>query len=92
MQEQKLGVKESSRGFVEHYIAGPSEKAMAREKGGACLNYWIGTSTMERARKSALELCQRTKPACEIIMENDHWLAPELRVAEPPPPAGSAAR
>jgi dienelactone hydrolase len=89
---QKLGVKGSFRGFVEHYIAAPSEKAMVREKGGAYLSYWMGTSTMARARQSALEYCQRTKPACEIIMENDHWLAPELRVAEPPPPTAPAAR
>jgi hypothetical protein len=47
---------------------------------------------MERARRGGLEYCQRTKPACEIIMENDRWLALELRVAEPPPAAGPAAR
>jgi dienelactone hydrolase len=82
---QKLGVKENSRSFVESYIAAPSEKAMTREIGGTHLSDWIGASTIERARQGALAYCQRTKPACEVIMENDRWIAPEVKVAEPPP-------
>jgi len=34
---QKVGTEESGRGFVERYIAAPSEKALAREKGGTYL-------------------------------------------------------
>jgi hypothetical protein len=89
---KKLGVKANARTFVERYVAAPSEKALAREKGGSYLGEGLGGPTMENARQSALEYCQRAKPACEIIMENDHWLAPELRIAEPPSPAGPATR
>ena len=31
---KKLNAKETSRGFVENYMAGPSEKALARQKSG----------------------------------------------------------
>lgn len=75
---KKLGTKESGRGFVERYIAAPSEKAMARETGGPYLGQSFGLPTIEQARQRALDFCQRTKPACELIMENDRWLAPEL--------------
>jgi dienelactone hydrolase len=75
---QKLRAKEGSRGFVERYVAAPAEKALAREKGGTYLGEMHGSSSTERARQGALEFCQRTKPACETIMENDRWLAPEL--------------
>jgi dienelactone hydrolase len=82
---QKLGVKETARHFVEHYIAAPSEKALAREKGGSYIGEGYGGPTMENARQSAMGFCLKVKPACEIIIENDHWLGPERQVAEPPP-------
>lgn len=75
---QKLGVKERARAFVERYIAAPSEKALARETGGPYLGQSYGLPTVEQARQRALAFCQKTKPACEIIMENDRWLAPQL--------------
>ena len=72
---QKLDLKERSRGVMERYVAGPSEKALAREKGGSYLSHSHSRS-LEEARKSAQEFCQRTKPACEIVMENDRWVEP----------------
>lgn len=75
---QKLGTKESDRGFVERYLAAPSEKAMAREKGGTYLGESHGWPTIEEARQGALRFCQRTRPACEPIMENDRWIVPAL--------------
>ncbi|HEY1475949.1 MAG TPA: CocE/NonD family hydrolase [Pseudolabrys sp.] len=74
---QKLGTPERGRGFIERYIAAPSEKALVREKGGGpYLSQTAGTATVEQARQRALDFCQRTKPACEIVMENDRWLVP----------------
>jgi len=73
---QKLGTPERSRAFIERYIAAPSEKALAREKGGPYLSQSAGSATVEQARARAVEACQRTKPACELVMENDRWLAP----------------
>jgi dienelactone hydrolase len=74
----KLGARESDRGFIERYLAAPLEKAIAREKGGDHMDNGFGAPTLEQARRDTLEYCQRTKPACEIIMENDHRLAPAL--------------
>jgi dienelactone hydrolase len=82
---QKLRVTARAYNYVERYVAAPSEKALAREKGGSYLGEGYGAPTIEQARQSALAYCLRAKPACEIIMENDHWLAPERQVAEPPP-------
>jgi dienelactone hydrolase len=73
---QKLDVKERSRAFVERYIAAPSEKALAREKGGSYLGESYGRRTVEEARKGAEDFCQRTRPACETLMENDRWVGP----------------
>jgi hypothetical protein len=75
---QRLGTKESSRGFVERYMAAPSEKALAREKGGTYLVETHGWRTIEEARQAALATCQRTRPACDIVMENNRWLAPAM--------------
>ena len=33
--------------------------------------------SLEEARKSAQEFCQRTRPVCEIVMENDRLLGPD---------------
>jgi len=70
---QKLNTK--NRELAESYIAGPSEKVLAREKGGSYLNGSQGMPTTDLARQRGLTACQRTKPECEIIMENDHWVA-----------------
>ncbi len=69
----KLGLKERTRGFIEGYIAAPSEKALAREKGGTYLGESYGARTLDEARRRALEFCQRARRTCEIIMENDAW-------------------
>ena len=73
---QKLDVKERGRSFVERYIAAPTEKALARETGGTYLGESHGLPMAEQARQRALDFCQKTKPVCEIIMENDRWVAP----------------
>src|SRR5262249_31988449 len=73
---QKLDVKERSRAFVERYVAAPSEKALAREKGGSYLGEAHGWRTVEEARKGAQDFCQRTRPDCEILVENDRWVGP----------------
>lgn len=75
---RKAGLKESLHGTVERYVAAPSEKALVREQGGGYVIHWHGARTLEGARKGALEQCQRTKPACEVIMENDRWVGPVM--------------
>jgi len=70
---QKLGT--TNHDFVERYITAPTQKALAREKGGNYLVESHGWHTLEEARQAALQRCQRERPACESVMENDHWLA-----------------
>ncbi len=71
---KQLNAKETSRGFVENYIAGPSEKALARQKSGGQMTYTYGSSTAENARKSAIEQFEKRGQPCEAVMENDRWL------------------
>jgi dienelactone hydrolase len=74
---KKLNAKETSRGFVENYVAGPSEKALARQKSaGGQMTYTFGSSSAESARKSAVEQCEKRSQPCEVVMENDRWLGP----------------
>ena len=37
-----------------------------------------GLKTVEEARRAALASCERARRPCEVIMENDRWLAPAL--------------
>jgi dienelactone hydrolase len=73
---RKLSAKESSRGFLENYISAPSERVLARQKGGTYLHETHGSRTLEDARKAALESCERRGQPCEIVMENDRWRGP----------------
>jgi hypothetical protein len=73
---RKLSAKESSRGFLENYISAPSERVLARQKGGSYLHETHGSRTLEDARKAALESCERRGQPCEIVMENDRWRGP----------------
>lgn len=73
---RKLNAKEPSRGFLENYVAGPSERALARQKTGTYLTETHGSRTLEDARKTALESCERRGQPCEILMENDRWRGP----------------
>jgi dienelactone hydrolase len=75
---QKLNARERSRGFVEQYLAAPSEKALAREKGGDYLADSWGGRALDQVRRSAVEYCQRTKPVCELMMENNRWIGPGM--------------
>jgi hypothetical protein len=71
-------VEERTRAFLEEYVAGPSEKALVREKGGSYFGVAYGYRTVEQAGRSALDSCQRTKRECELIMENNRWVGAEL--------------
>lgn len=73
---QKLRAKEASRGFVENFIAAPSEKALARQKAGTYMYVSFGAKTLADSRKSALEHCESKSKPCEILMENDRWSGP----------------
>jgi dienelactone hydrolase len=73
---KRLNAKEPSRGFLENYIAGPSERALARQKTGTYLSETHGSRTLEDARKAALTSCERRGSPCEIVMENDRWRGP----------------
>jgi dienelactone hydrolase len=73
---KKLDAKEASRGFIENYVAGPTEKALARQKsGGRAMNYFYGAGSTEIARKTAVEQCEKRGQPCEAVMVNDAWVA-----------------
>jgi dienelactone hydrolase len=71
---KKLNAKEVSRGFLENYLAAPSEKALARQKTGTYLASSFGAAKLDDVRKSAAEQCEKRGQPCEIIMVNDTWL------------------
>lgn len=71
---KRLNAKEPSRGFVESYVAGPSEKALARQKAGTNMNYVFGASSLDVARKSSVEQCEKRGQPCEVVMTNDRWV------------------
>jgi dienelactone hydrolase len=74
-----LKLKAKNRDFVERYLAGPTEKALARSTTSAYLHMSWGFKTIELARAQALEGCNKQKPAeqCTIVMENDRWVGEE---------------
>jgi dienelactone hydrolase len=73
---RKLNLKEASRGFLENYLAGPSEKALAKQKSGTFITFTFGARSAEDGRKSALEQCEKRSLPCEAVMINDRWLGP----------------
>jgi dienelactone hydrolase len=73
---KRLNAKEPSRAFLENYIAGPTERALARQKGGTYLTETHGARSLEDASKAALESCEKRGQPCEIVMENDRWRGP----------------
>ena len=73
---KKLGAKEGSRGFVENYMSGPSEKALARQKSGNFMSSSYGARTREDARKFATEQCEKRSQPCDVVMVNDRWAGP----------------
>lgn len=80
-------LKSKNRGFIEKFIAAPSEKALARSTTSDYMHIAWGYTTMEAARARAIEGCQKQKPGetCTIILENDRWVGGEL--ARRPPGA-----
>jgi hypothetical protein len=73
---KKLNAKEISRGFVETYLAGPSERALARQQSGTYMWTTYGSRSPQDARKSAIENCEKRGKPCEVIMLNDDWVGP----------------
>ena len=69
-------LKSQNRDFVEKYLAGPSERALARSSTSEYMHMSWGFGTIELARARALEGCQRRKAGeqCAIVMENDRWI------------------
>ena len=73
---KKLDAKEASRGFLENYVAGPTDKALVRQKsGGRAMNYIYGAGSVENARKTAIEQCEKRGQPCEAVILNDAWVA-----------------
>jgi dienelactone hydrolase len=75
---QKLKSKNAS--FVEKYLAGPSERALAKSTTSDYSHMSWGFKTTEEARTQALEGCQKRKQGeqCVIVMENDRWIGVEV--------------
>ena len=73
---RRLNAKEPSRGFLENYTSGPTERALARQKAGTFMTETHGSRALEDARKAALESCEKRGQPCEILMENDRWRGP----------------
>ncbi len=72
---QKLGARDGARRFIESYVSGPSERALAKAKQGSFLYRGFGSRTMQRAREIAMKGCEEKGHSCEIVMENDRWLS-----------------
>jgi dienelactone hydrolase len=74
----KLKAQERSRGFVEGFVAGPLEKALAKTPSGYMHGGW-GNKTVDDARNTALNGCKKEKPQeqCAIVMENNRWVGGE---------------
>ncbi len=73
---KKMNAKEASRGFMENYMSGPGEKALARQKSGTFMSSTYGARTLEDARKAATERCEKRNQPCEVMMVNDRWVGP----------------
>jgi dienelactone hydrolase len=73
---KKLDAKETSRGFVESYLAGPSERALARQKSGSYMWASYGVRSPQDARQNAVDNCEKRGKPCEVIMVNDDWVGP----------------
>ena len=75
-----LKLADTSRGFLETYLAAPTYKAMATTADGKSHATQYGAQSLEIARKAVLEYCQEqfkaTEP-CKIVMENDTWIGPQ---------------
>jgi pimeloyl-ACP methyl ester carboxylesterase len=70
---QKLQWPQSSRAYVQAYVAAPGEKALARTASKQNL-YYRTALTIDDARKLALDTCQQKGESCVIVMENDRWV------------------
>jgi hypothetical protein len=69
---QRLQWPQSSRAYVQAYLAAPGEKAFARTPGKQNASYRTAL-TLDDARKLALAACQQKGEPCAIVMEDDRW-------------------
>jgi len=70
---QKLQWPASQRTYVQAYLAAPGEKALARAASKQNVSYRTA-STLDDARKRALDACQQKGEPCIIVMEDDRWI------------------
>jgi dienelactone hydrolase len=73
---KKLDAKETSRGFVERYLSGPSERALARQRSGTYISAQYGARSTEDAKKSVIESCEKRGQPCDLMMVNGEWVGP----------------
>ncbi|MCC8982146.1 alpha/beta hydrolase family protein [Bradyrhizobium acaciae] len=69
---QKLRWPQTSRNYVQAYLAAPGEKAFARTPGNQNAAYRTAL-TLDDARRLALDACQQKGEPCTIVMEDDRW-------------------
>src|SRR3954463_3702644 len=83
---KKLGMAERARGFVEGYVAGPSERTLAKQRDGTNYGYNFGNRSIDESRKRSVESCEkRASAACDVVMENDRWVGPAGAATGAPP-------
>ena len=72
----KLASKDKYADFVEQYVSAPGNKALAQSQTSGALGRAFGFTSMDEARKSALELCQHDAKGepCRVVMENNVWI------------------
>ncbi|WP_050419437.1 alpha/beta hydrolase family protein [Bradyrhizobium tropiciagri] len=70
---QRLQWPQSSRNYVQAYLAAPGEKAFARTPGKQNASYRTAL-TLDDARRLALDACQQKGEPCVIAMEDDRWI------------------
>jgi dienelactone hydrolase len=82
-----LKLEDKQRGFLDRYLAAPTFKVMAQTPDGKHHFTQFGASTLDSARKAALNACQeryKTSEPCKIVMENDNWLGGEAAGRDKP--------
>jgi dienelactone hydrolase len=72
----KLVSKDTYADFVEQYVSAPGAKALAQASQSGALGRAFGFTSMDDARKSALDLCRQDANGepCTVVMENNLWI------------------
>jgi dienelactone hydrolase len=84
-----LKLNERNIAFLDQYLAAPTSKVMVQTPDGQNYMTQYGASSLDLARKAALQNCQerhKTTEPCKVVMENDTWVGPTTpeRVAARP--------